>query len=111
MENFNAKAFGQTIKSSRLKEGLSQDQASEEIGLSSRYLADIENYGRVPAMKLLFALCRKFNVSLDDFIFPEDHVHKTTTRRQVDSQLDDLQDNELLIIESTIDGIKRSKDK
>ena len=51
-----------------------------------------------------------FNISVDEYFYPAKNVEKNTTRRQIDSSLDLLSDNELKIIQGTIDGILNSRE-
>ena len=51
-----------------------------------------------------------FNISVDEYFYPAKNIEKSTTRRQIDSSLDLLSDNELKIIQGTIDGILNSRE-
>ena len=51
-----------------------------------------------------------FNISVDEYFYPAKNIEKSTTRRQIDSSLDLLSDNELKIIQGTIDGILKSRE-
>ena len=51
-----------------------------------------------------------FNISVDEYFYPAKNVEKNTARRQIDSSLDLLSDNELKIIQGTIDGILNSRE-
>ena len=50
-----------------------------------------------------------FNISVDEYFYPAKNVEKNTARRQIDSSLDLLSDNELKIIQGTI-GILNSRE-
>ena len=51
-----------------------------------------------------------FNISVDEYFYPAKNIEKSTPRRQIDSSLDLLSDNELKIIQGTIDGILKSRE-
>ena len=51
-----------------------------------------------------------FNISVDEYFYPSKKAEKSTVRRQIDSSLDLLSDNELKIIQGTIDGILNSRE-
>jgi len=51
-----------------------------------------------------------FNISVDEYFYPAEKVAKSTTRRQLETSLDLLSDNELKIIQGTIDGILNSRE-
>ncbi len=51
-----------------------------------------------------------FNISVDEYFYPAENVVKSTARRQIETSLDLLSDNELKIIQGTIDGILNSRE-
>ena len=51
-----------------------------------------------------------FNISVDEYFYPPEKVEKSTARRQIETALDLLSDNELKIMQGTIDGILKSKE-
>ena len=51
-----------------------------------------------------------FNISVDEYFYPPEKVEKSTARRQIETSLDLLSDNELKIIQGTIDGILNSRE-
>ena len=51
-----------------------------------------------------------FNISVDEYFYPSKKAEKSTVRRQIDSSLDLLTDNELKIIQATIDGVLNSRE-
>ena len=50
-----------------------------------------------------------FHISVDEYFYPQEKVEKSTIRRQIDVSLDELTDEELKIIQGTIDGIMKYK--
>jgi hypothetical protein len=50
-----------------------------------------------------------FNLSVDQFFYPDAKPNKSTQRKQLDSILDDLDDTDLIIVESTANGITQVK--
>ena len=48
-------------------------------------------------------------LDLDEYFYPPEKVEKSTIRRQTETSLDLLTDNELKIIQGTIDGILNSR--
>ena len=68
-------------------------------------------------LKLLFCFHLLFMFGIrfiffffDEYFYPAKNVEKNTARRQIDSSLDLLSDNELKIIQGTIDGILNSRE-
>lgn len=62
------------------------------------------------SFQLFHDLVTMFNISVDEYFYPAKNVEKNTARRQIDSSLDLLSDNELKIIQGTIDGILNSRE-
>jgi len=51
-----------------------------------------------------------FDVSVDEYIFPNKEVKKSPVRRRIDAQLDNLDDKELSVIEATVNGLCKAKE-
>ena len=51
-----------------------------------------------------------FGVSVDEYIFPDNAVKKSSVRRRLDAELDKLNDKELLVIEATVSGLCKAKE-
>ena len=63
--------LGEILKSARLEKGMSREKFSKLVGLSSRYIASIENEGRKPSYDRLFILIRALSIRADDIFYPE----------------------------------------
>ena len=109
---YDFKAFGLAIKEARLREGMTREQAAAIIPIDPRYLTNIENKGQHPSLQVFYRLVTMFNLSVDQFFYPnaEPSMSKSTRRRQLDSLLDDFDDNDLIIMEATANGIIKAKD-
>lgn len=46
------KTFSQTIKAARQTAGLTQEELSEQVGITTRYIMAIENENKQPSMKV-----------------------------------------------------------
>lgn len=55
-------------------------------------------------------LMTMFNISVDEYIFPNKEVNKSSARRRLDAQLDNLDDKELSIVEATVNGLCKAKE-
>ena len=108
-EKFNFKAIGQAIKATRENRGWTRDQLAEIVDLSPRYIMYIENKGQHPSLQVFFELVTLFNISIDQFFFPNGHAGKSTLRRQLDSQLDLMDERDLIIMVATAKGINEAK--
>ena len=107
---YDFKALGQAIKSARLNLGMTRDEAAGKIHIDPRYLTNIENKGQHPSLQILYKLATLFNISIDQFFYPATTPDKSTRRRQLDSVLDSLNENDLIIIEATANGIVQAKE-
>ncbi|MFR2366055.1 MAG: XRE family transcriptional regulator, partial [Eubacterium sp.] len=69
----------------------------------------IENKGQHPSLQVLYDLVSLLNVSVDEFFLPTDNMIKSSRRRQLEEEINQLTDTDLVIMESVIDGIMKYK--
>ena len=86
-------AFGQAIKAARTGRNESRKKVSDEMNISPRYLANIENKGQQPSLQIFYELVTRYDISVDQFFFPDKTAEKSTQRRQLDTLLDSMSDN------------------
>ena len=99
--DFDFTPIGQAIKKAREARGMTREQLSGIIGYAPRHIQSIENEGQYPSIELFIQLITMFDVSVDEYIFPDNEVKKSSVRRRLDAQLDNLDDKELSIVEAT----------
>jgi len=109
-ENFDFMPIGQTIKKARETVGMTREQLAEILDIVPRHIQSIENEGQYPSFELFVRLITMFDISADQYIFPNKQANKTTLRRQVDALLDTFGDKELTIIKGTAKGICTAKE-
>ena len=97
---YDFKAFGAAIKAARLERKESRKKVCDEMYLSPRYFANIENKGQHPSLQIFFELMLRYNISVDQFLL-ERPTGKDTQRRQLDVLLDGMGDNGLRIVTAT----------
>lgn len=107
--SFDFRPLGLAIREAREKAGLSRNDLGDKVFYGERHIADIENVGKHPSFQLFHDLVTMFNISVDEYFYPTKKVEKSTLRRQIEISMDALTDEELLIIQGTIDGIMKSK--
>ena len=107
---FDFRPLGLAIREARERAGLSRNDLGDKVFYGERHIADIENVGSHPSFQLFHDLVTMFNISVDEYFYPAEKVAKSTARRQIETALDLLSDNELKIIQGTIDGILKSKE-
>lgn len=97
---YDFKAFGEAIKTARKGRKESRKKVCDEMYISPRYLANIENKGQHPSLQIFFELMLRYNISVDQFLL-EQPAGKNTQRRQLDALLDDMSDTGIRIITAT----------
>ena len=107
---FDFRPLGLAIREARERAGLSRNDLGDKVFYGERHIADIENVGSHPSFQLFHDLVTMFNISVDEYFYPAEKVAKNTARRQIETALDLLSDNELKIIQGTIDGILNSRE-
>ena len=107
--SFDFRPLGLAIREAREKAGLSRNDLGDKVFYGERHIADIENIGKHPSFQLFHDLVTMFNISVDEYFYPSKKAEKSTLRRQIEISMDALTDEELLIIQGTIDGIMKSK--
>lgn len=102
--------IGQDIKQAREAREVTREQLSEIIDYVPRHIQALENEGQTPSVDLLFQLAEMFDVSLDRHIFKNRDNVKSFMRRRVDTLLDGLSDQDLVIVEAVVKGIHQAKE-
>ena len=100
VKKHNFKPFGAAIKAVRVSHKESRKKVCDEMYLSPRYLANIENNGQHPSLQIFFELMLRYNISVDQLLF-EAPTGKSTQRRQLDAMLDGMSDEGIRIIIAT----------
>jgi len=70
-KRFDFRALGQAIKKARTDKGWTRDDLGGMLGITPRYLVDIENEGQHPSLQVLYDLVTLFDISVDQYIFPD----------------------------------------
>ncbi len=84
---YDFKAFGAAIKAAREGRKESRKKVGDEMFISPRYLANIENKGQHPSLQIFFELIQRYHISVDQFLLDTPAV-KDTKRRQLDALLE-----------------------
>lgn len=108
--DFDFMPIGQAIKKARETRGMTREQLSGIIGYAPRHIQSIENEGQYPSLELFIQLVTMFDVSVDQYIFPNKEVKRSSVRRRLDALLDKLDDKELSVIEATVIGLCKAKE-
>ena len=108
--DFDFTPIGQAIKKARTSQGMTKEQLARIVDYDPRHLQAIENEGQYPSLELFIQLVTMFNISVDEYIFPQKEVKRSSVRRRLDAQLDILDDRELSVIEATVNGLCKAKE-
>ena len=108
--DFDFTPIGQAIKKARTSQGMTREQIARIVDYDPRHLQAIENEGQYPSLELFIQLVTMFNISVDEYIFPQKEVKKSSVRKRLDAQLDILDDRELSVIEATVNGLCKAKE-
>ena len=108
--DFDFTPIGLAIKKAREARGMTREQLSGIIGYAPRHIQSIENEGQCPSIELFIQLITMFDVSVDEYIFPNKKVEKNSVRRRLDAKLSRLDDRELSVIEATVNGLCKAKE-
>ena len=111
VEKIDLRPYVAAIKKARTGRKESRNKVGDEMFLSPRYLANIENKGQHPSVQIFLELMARYHVSVDQILFGEEAGGKTTARRQLDALADDLNDTEIGIIIATVQALLDARKK
>lgn len=103
--------YGDAIKKARKGQKESRNKVGDEMYLSPRYLANIENNGQHPSLQIFLELMSRYHISVDQFLFGDTADGKSTARRQLDALADELTDREIGIIIATVQAVLDAREK
>lgn len=108
-DSYDFHPLGQAIRDGRDKQKITREALAEKIGLTDRYLAQVENEGQHPSLQVLYELVTMFDVSVDQYFYPNCAPTKSTRRRQLETLMDKFDESDLIILEATANGIMKAK--
>lgn len=109
--DFDFTPIGQAIKKASKAKGMTREQLARIVDYDPRHLQAVENEGQYPSIELFIQLVTMFDVSVDEYIHSDKITEKSSVRRRLDAQLDRLDDRELSIVEATVNGLCKAKEK
>ena len=105
VQKYDFTPFGKAIKSARNEQKESRNKVGNEMFLSPRYLANIENKGQHPSVQIFLELMSRYHVSVDQILFGDAEGGKSTASRQLDALVGELSDREIQILIATAQAI------
>ena len=104
------KQLGAVIKNARIKNGLSQEQLAEQLGVSPTHVKHMESGRRKPSVEILFQLAYILHFSLDALIQPE--LQGMAVRTQdIQTLLADCSPPQLELISDLIRAVRKKNIK
>lgn len=82
VQKYDFTPFGKAIKSARNEQKESRNKVGNEMYLSPRYLANIENKGQHPSLQIFFELVTRYHISVDQLLFG---IRQRVSPRHADS--------------------------
>lgn len=64
-------SLGNTVKTARNQQGLTQNEVADMIGVDCRTILNIENFKGNPKMEILYPLVRTLRINANDIFYPE----------------------------------------
>ena len=80
--DFDFMPIGQAIKKAREARGMTREQISGIIGYAPRHIQSNDNKGEFPSVEVVIQLSAMFDVSVDEYIFPNKKGKKNSERRR-----------------------------
>jgi transcriptional regulator with XRE-family HTH domain len=108
-EKYDFTAIGQAIKQARESKGITREQVAEIFELAPRYIMSIENAGQHPSLQKFYEMVKLFDISVDQFFFPDKTDSRSTQRRQLDVMLDSIDERDLAVITATVKAMQEMK--
>ena len=87
--------IGSRIQEIRNKKGLTQDQLSEKVGISSKYLSSIERGKENPTLNTILKLARSLDVKPDEFFTHLEIEDPAKRKSMIIEMLDEADENQL----------------
>lgn len=100
--------LGQTIKQARNAAKLTQDELSERIGVTGRYIMALENERKQPSFDVLCKLIHTLNIPADKIFYPM-NANTEDEKEQLTRLLSLCDERYLMVIGATIKALVESK--
>ena len=96
--------FGADVKAARNAKHLSRRALAEIIDIDSRYLANIENEGTIPALPVIIQLIKVCGLPVERYFNPEIMREESAQRQRISHKLKLCPEQYLTVIEGALDG-------
>ena len=83
--DFDFTPIGLSIKKARTAQGMTREQLASIVDYDPRHLQAIENEGKYPSIELFIQFVTMFNISVDEYIFTNKEVNKSSVCKRLDA--------------------------
>lgn len=103
--NIDYERIGSRIKFRRVKNGVSQEELADQVGVSRVHISCIERGTRIPSLEAIISIANSLNVSTDELLSDSLFIAKHREKQQYDDLLDCTQE-EIEILLQSLSAIK-----
>ena len=96
--------FGADVKAARKAKRITQRALAETLHVAVKYLADIENVGKIPSVPVLIQLVRICGLPMERYFNPAVIQNESELRQRVSHKLKLCPEEYLTTVEGAIDG-------
>lgn len=102
--------FGEDVRAGRKAQGMPRRVLAEEVGVSTRYLANIELGLIIPSVPVMLQLIRICHLPVERYFNPDLIQENSEVRRRVRHKMQLYPEKYLPIVEATLDGAINMKE-
>lgn len=103
--------IGEILKKLRKSNGYTQEKMAEEIGVSTRYISEIEKDRSKPTYEILIKICNLYNVTLDQIFSKQLKVKENKTLEYGLAGYERLKENDKMTIEYLINFFNKTNNE
>ena len=111
--DLDTKKIGSGIKRYRLAKNLSQQNLAEKVGISYRYVAEIESGGKVPKLKTFISILNALDASADNVLTGNLNESYHISAGRLEQEIDSLsaQDRNLIltVVKTMVKNMKQQQ--
>ena len=96
------KIIGSALKQHRIKNGYTQEQVAEYIGLAPKYISQIERGVSAGTIETLIKFCNLYNITTDAVLYPLLNSNVKQSDKKYNTQFKHLCERDQLSIENLI---------
>ena len=110
-KRLDCRALGKEIKRRRKAKGWTQEHLAQLVDLTPRSIMYIENRGQHTSLNAFYKLVTLFDISVDEFFYPDRHKGEDERRKHLDRMLNGMDEKELIIMEGAAEGIRKARER